>query len=265
MKLPIYKATSFNYIIPKGGHSKPWIVSVNVKGEVKPYVVKLYRSIDIEDRNKMTAEVLGCLLAKEFNLSTPEPAIIEFSKEFRKSLNVECSKILHSLDERAKFGMEYYPGTFLFAPQTSLEDAEKILPIDTLYAFDYFICNKDRNANKPNLLIKNQSAVLIDHEFALDINERTISRFKHEIWNQRYGHHLFYNLLKEADPAKKDNYFKDFEQYLGNLNINKFNDLFDQLVDLGFTNTKERLIKRYFWSVLSNPQRFIDILKASIL
>ncbi|MCD7898604.1 MAG: hypothetical protein LUH22_01630 [Bacteroides sp.] len=264
MKLPIYKATSFNYIIPKGGHSKLWIVSVNAKGKLKPFVVKLYQTTDIEDNNKMTAEVLGCLLAKEFNLTTSTPAIIEFTSEFRESLNVECSRILNSLDERSKFGTEYYPGTFLFAPQTNLEDAERILPIDTLYAFDYFICNKDRNSNKPNLLIKNQSAVLIDHEYALDINERTISRFKYDVWNQRFRHHLFYNLLKKADPAKKNNYFKDFEYHLEKLQINNYNSLFTQLKDLGFTNNKERLVKRYFWTVLSNPKKFTDILRASI-
>lgn len=68
MELPIYKAISFNRIIEKGGHSKPWIVSVNADGTLKPYVVKLYRTLDIEARNKMTAEIFGNLFVSQERL-----------------------------------------------------------------------------------------------------------------------------------------------------------------------------------------------------
>lgn len=49
---------SFNGIILEGGHSKPWVISVNAEGEPKPFVVKLYRTIDIDIRNKMAAETV---------------------------------------------------------------------------------------------------------------------------------------------------------------------------------------------------------------
>ena len=85
MKLPILKATSFNHIIKLGGHSKPWIVST----QEGSYVTKLYKTIDLEARNKMTAEVLGNLLAKEFDFNVPKAAIIEFDDNFRMSLGME--------------------------------------------------------------------------------------------------------------------------------------------------------------------------------
>ncbi|KAA6342312.1 hypothetical protein EZS27_009931 [termite gut metagenome] len=47
MSLPIYKAISFNAILDKGGHSKPWVVMVDLEGVPKPYVVKLYKTIVI--------------------------------------------------------------------------------------------------------------------------------------------------------------------------------------------------------------------------
>ncbi len=88
MRLPICNATSFNGVILKGGHSKPWVVSVKTANGLKPFVVKLYRTIDIEVRNKMAAEIFGCLFAKEFDLYTPESAIIEFTDEFRRKWHI---------------------------------------------------------------------------------------------------------------------------------------------------------------------------------
>ncbi len=256
---------SFNGIILKGGHSKPWVVSVNAEGEPKPFVVKLYRTIDIEARNKMAAEILGCLLAEEFDLLTPFPAIIEFTNEFRMSLGKEHEEILTLLDERDKFGTEYYEGAFLFAPQMmSLKETEKIISVDTLYAFDYFICNRDRTLKKPNLLIKNGEGILIDHEMALEIDEYTISNFIEGKWNEKYRYHLFYDLLKGADLLEKESFFNEFEFYLQSLRLNKYDGVFKQLNDLGFTNLHQGLIMKYFNTVLSNPQKFKEILRKSV-
>lgn len=264
MKLPIYKATSFNDIILKGGHSKPWVVSVNTKKGLKPFVVKLYRTIDITARNKMTAEIFGCLLAKEFDLPTPEPAIIEFSEEFRMTLSKKSEEILNLLDERAKFGTEYYEGSFLFAPQIPIDEANNIIPTDTLYAFDYFICNRDRTQNKPNLLIKEGQGILIDHEMALEINQQTFSNLNEGKWDNRYQYHLFHSALKNNTSTEKKDYFNEFEFYLQSLSINKYDEIFQQLKDLGFTDLKEDLIKEYFTLVIRNPRKFIAILKDSI-
>lgn len=264
MRLPIYNATSFNGVILKGGHSRPWVVSVKTANGTKPFVVKLYRTIDIEVRNKMTAEILGCLFAKEFDLYTPEPAIIEFTDEFRMTLSKESEEILSLLDERAKFGTEYYEGSFLFAPQTPFNDANQIIPIDTLYAFDYFICNRDRTLKKPNLLVKEGNGILIDHEMALEINDYTISNLKEGIWDKRYKYHLFFQLLKNSSSQQKENYFNEFEFYLQNLKINKFKEIFQQLKELGFSDLKEDLIQQYFSFAIENPSQFITILKDSI-
>lgn len=264
MRLPIYSATSFNGVILKGGHSKPWVVSVNTAKGLKPFVVKLYRTIDVEVRNKMLAEIFGCLFAKEFDLYTPEPAIIEFTDEFRMTLNKESEEILSLLDERVKFGTEYYEGSFLFAPQTPFADANQIISIDTLYAFDYFICNRDRTLKKPNLLVKDGNGVLIDHEMALEISEHTISNLKDGVWDDRYKYHLFYQLLKNSDKQQKEYYFNEFEFYLQDLKINKFSEIFQQLRELGFSDLKEDLLQTYFSFIIQNPYAIIKVLKNSI-
>lgn len=257
MKLPLLKATSFNHIIRLGGHSKPWIVSTK-EGN---YVTKLYKTIDLEARNKMTAEVLGNLLAKEFDLNVPEAAIIEFDDNFRMSLGMEEEEILSTLDERVKFGSLYLDESYLYSPLTDYN--EDIIAKDTLYAFDYFICNRDRTQLKPNLLIKNNEVILIDHEMALEINDDTLNNFNLNKWDSRYKYHLFYESLKSSTIEEKETYFTDFLFYLQELRWNKFDDILVQLQDLGFEVHKETL-KTYFNTICKNPDKFVKILKDSI-
>lgn len=258
MKLPILKATSFNHIIQLGGHSKPWIVST-LEGS---YVTKLYKTIDLEARNKMTAEVLGNLLAKEFDFNVPKAAIIEFDDNFRMSLGMEEEEILSTLDERSKFGSLYLNESYLYSPLTNYP-LEGLIAMDTLYAFDYFICNRDRTQLKPNLLIKDNEAILIDHEMALEINQDTTTNFNQDKWDSRYKYHLFYERLKSSTNEEKKYFFTDFLFYLQELRWNKFEDIFVQLQDLGFEPQKETL-KAYFNAVCQNPDKYVNILKKSI-
>lgn len=58
--------------------------------------------------------------------------------------------------------------------------------------------------------------------------------------------------------------FNEFEFYLQSLNINKYDEIFQQLKELGFTDLKENLIKEYLTLVIRNPKKFITILKDSI-
>lgn len=140
MSLPIYKAISFNAILDRGGHSKPWVVMVDLEGVPKPYVVKLYKTRDIEARNKMTAEVLGNVMAKEFGLEVPKAAIIDFTPQFSMQLNNECDQIITEMDVRPKFGSAFLEGSSLYNPQLERAYARDIINPGTLYAYDYFIC-----------------------------------------------------------------------------------------------------------------------------
>lgn len=259
MKLPHYKAVSFNDIIRLGGHSKPWIIST----EGETYVVKLYKTIDLEARNKMAAEVIGNLLAKEFDLQVPDAAIIEFDDSFRMSLKEEEEEILSLLDERCKFGSVYLTESYLYSVQIDYSNIEENIAPDTLYAFDYLICNRDRTLLKPNLLVTNNKIVLIDHEMALEINDQTLSNLQQSIWDKRYTHHLFYDRLKNSSEETKEHYFEEFAFYLQEIRWNKFNEIFAQLQDLGF-DPQAKKVKEYFKCVQQNTNKFINILKDSI-
>ncbi len=66
--LPIYEARNFIQVLEIGGHTKPWLVEVEIQGKLYPFVLKLYTSEQIESRNCVTAEVIGNILATMFDL-----------------------------------------------------------------------------------------------------------------------------------------------------------------------------------------------------
>lgn len=261
MSLPIYEAVSFQKILDKGGHSKPWVILVDMKGSPHPYVVKLYKTIDIEARNKMTAEVLGNLLAREFGLNVPDAAIINFSDEFRMHLNAECEELLSVLDDRPKFGTEFIEAAFLYNQGFTRKETQDVINPSTLYAFDYFICNRDRNLHKPNLLIKQGQSFLIDHEMALELDENTNRNFEQKQWDTRYQHHLFHHFISKH--KNKSNLFDEFLFYLESINFKKFESYFNQLEELGFNTNKENILS-YWQSVQKKSSIFAHILLSSI-
>jgi hypothetical protein len=261
MSLPVYEAIGFQQILDKGGHSKPWVVLVNMKGTPRPYVVKLYKTIDIEARNKMTAEVLGNVLASDFGLNAPQAAIINFSAQFRMQLNNECEEVLAEVDDRPKFGSEFIESAFLYNQGFSRRETIDLIDPPLLYAFDYFICNRDRNQHKPNLLVKNDQSYLIDHEMALEIDEITISNFNQKTWDERYRHHLFHPFITKY--REKSNLFDEFLLYLHNLNLRNLDSYFTQLEELGYSTRKE-LILEYWQSIQKNSSIFANILLSSI-
>lgn len=261
MSLPIYEAIGFQQILDKGGHSKPWVVLVSMKGSPRPYVVKLYKTRDIEARNKMTAEVLGNVLASDFGLSAPAAAIINFSDEFRMQLNAECEELLSELDDRPKFGTEFIESAFLYNQGFTRKETMDVINPALLYAFDYFICNRDRNLHKPNLLIKQEQAILIDHEMALEIDESSILNFDLQEWDTRYQHHLFYQFITKS--KNKSNLFDEFLLYLHDVNFRKLDSYFNQLESLGF-NTDRALILKYWQLIQKKSTIFANILESSI-
>jgi hypothetical protein len=204
---------------------------------------------------------LGNVLASDFGLYSPPAAIINFSDEFRMQLNSECEELLSDLDDRPKFGTEFIDASFLYNQGLSRKETLDLIDPPLLYAFDYFICNRDRNLHKPNLLIKQSQALLIDHEMALEIDRNTIENFNQEIWDSRYQHHLFYHFVSKYKD--KSNLFDEFLLYLHDVNFRKLDSYFNQLEALGFTTQRE-LILEYWQLVQKKSSIFADVLASSI-
>jgi hypothetical protein len=207
--LPIYKAIAFNKVMKLGGRTQPWSVLVETENGVQPYVVKMFRSDEVDVRDPVTKEVLGNLLARQFDLPVPEAALIEMDENFRMTIKDDEAQSVYELaDERIKFGTALIEGNYLFNPAFTKVQAARMVELDTLFAYDVFIRNRDRTALKPNLLVKGKSAFLIDHELGFEIDAQTATDFvQGNLNNTPYQHHSFLEISKKVRKCNKKRVF----------------------------------------------------------
>ena len=267
--LPIYQAISFNRVITKGGRTEPWVILVNAENSIKPYVVKIFKTDCINIRDSVANEVLGNILAKEFNLPVPNAALIDLSDDFINTIKDQnLLEILEDNDLRLKFGSELKDGFFNFDYTAyNLNDVRKIIDIDNVFAFDNLIRNRDRNGRlKPNILIKSNEAYLIDHELGFEeLSLDIIDGIKQYKLDRGFcAYHIFYTFLKQSPIRIKKEYFNEFEEYLRRLDVNILNPYFRQLSDVGFSTKNHSLITAYLTGMKQNSVRFAENLKLVI-
>lgn len=264
--LPVYKAISFDKIIKKGGRTLPWSVLVDTPQGIKPYVVKMFTAELVEKRNSVCNEVLGNVLAREFDLRVPNAALIEMEVDFEMTIKTDEAQEQYDLaDERIKFGTELIEGNYLFNMAFTKRQASKMIELDTLFAFDNMIRNRDRNSGKPNLLVKGDSAFLIDHELGFEIDVKTLEDYLNGTWEEAfYRYHIFYNYLKKSRKSQKVGYFEEFHEYLRTLNINMLNNYFQQLHKHGYNISFQPILNSYLYELKQNSSNFVNLLKKII-
>ena len=129
------------------------------------YVVKLRGSIDTGGVG-LAAELVASELARFLDLSVPEPAIVEVTEEFARSVPDEASREALRRSLGLNFGSRYLSGGYMTWPKGKLV-LPALRPVASeIIAFDAFIQNPDRTADRPNLLWKDEELVLFDHELA---------------------------------------------------------------------------------------------------
>ncbi len=263
--LKIYKAYKFIKVLEEGGHTKPWLIEILVEEKkTQAVILKLYTKEQLESKNSITAEVIGNVLAQEFDFLVPEAILIETTGNFYQSLpNEELKTIILGADDRLKFGSFYMENTSKLIPELPIELLEPNLSLETLYAFDNFIRNGDRGKAKTNMLIQNETSdiYLIDHEMALDINQDTIQMLEQGILKDMFTkYHFSFDFLKERENID----FYEFTEYFRSFKLEKLNPYFEQLKELGF-DTRENEIIQYFSYIQNNLYKFLEILKKSLL
>ncbi len=131
--LPIYKAVPPVKRIDRGGSTYPWIVHVQTEIGLQPYVVKLFTKKHIQQYNPVVKEVLANVLASEFDLSVPQPALIQFDDNFIRTLDPKMKEELKGKDERIKFGCRYIKGATTYSPTLNRKFFKKY-DIETIFA-----------------------------------------------------------------------------------------------------------------------------------
>lgn len=264
--LPIYQAiekVKTPEISLPGGSTKPWQIVVKTDNGPKSYVVKLFKTKDIEQIMSVSREVFGSVLASQLDLQCPSPALIEFGQEFLDRLNEEELYDLIDRDKRIKFGCEFIEGSNQFTPNISTGILERY-DIEDIYAFDNLISNVDRRVAKPNILLFNKEYYLIDHELSLPINYNNISHFRNGKSTFPFTEHIFYRTLKNRKKVNKEAMFETFQDRLRYFNPGVLIPYKNQLLDLEHPVGNFDDILMYLTEIKNNSPKFISILKQQV-
>jgi len=263
--LKILEAIQFNSVFTKGGRTEPWLIQVMVDGERKPYVVKLFTTDDVDHDNTVAREVFGSVLATEFELPVPQPPLVNFSRDFVRTLPEDIRKILYQRDDRLKFASAFCENTSLLLPELPSGQIKKIIPdAATIYAFDTLINNKDRGNYKTNILISNESDsyYIFDHERAFKNTVRLLADINSNQFSDTLERHVLHQYL--SNKKDKSDLFAQFHEILRTLNINKLDsyNIFLRKHNLGHNDIVH--IKSYLSTLKQKSGWFVNILLNSI-
>lgn len=148
------------------GRTRPSLMLCeNDDGERIEAVVKLYSGKE-STRKALICELMAALLARDLDLTVPEPFIVEIEQDFYRGIpEPELAGRFRS-SPGANFGSRYLGAGYTTWPQersipdSIVQDAAEII------AFDLMIQNPDRRKDRPNLLRKGDELVIFDHEMA---------------------------------------------------------------------------------------------------
>ncbi|MGB0930780.1 MAG: HipA family kinase [Chitinophagales bacterium] len=264
--LPVYKATAIDQEALLGGSTRPCLMTVmDDKGDIAgSYVVKIFKHYNTEQYNPTNKELYGNVLAKEFDLNTPKPALIQVNNSLISQLKKSDRYKNWDIISGTYFGCELVENTLDFN-QKALQKSEQ-WEIENVFAFDVLIRNVDRRVSKPNMFFKDGSIILIDHELSLNIDRSFDSYLQIEnawrfITNEhRDARHLFLDYLKKQNK-KEEVTFNDFLELLRTLNLRQLDEVANQLEDLGLYPIDYVPIKAYLREVKQNPHAFAKLLK----
>lgn len=242
-----------------GGTTRPWLLNGLVDEQPEPYVVKLFTAHDIGQVNYVAKEVMGSLLADEFDLPTPDIAFFDLSDLNPDLLFDDQATQWAQADPKWKFASRSLHPAEELSPNMGrryLKDFEVV----TIFSFDMLIWNLDRNDRKPNALLKDGSVWLIDHERAFP---NGLNPAEQGYLPGFYKEHLFYDDARYF--FKKDGTSLDtFAYYLTALNIRPLEAALNQLEDAGFLVEDEWRWIHYLQTLARQPKPFIDVIQNAL-
>lgn len=202
--VPLLQAVALGRV-KEAGRSRPIAINCSRVGDLSivEYIVKLYGDLDF-GKHSLARELLGSLLASYFNLTTPEPAIIDISRNLAE--NEDDPDIAHKLVQSLgyNFGSKTIE-TGAFSPVSSLSD-EALPQAVSIICFDSLIMNSDRRPEKPNMFETREGYIVFDHELAFPYsNPQTMLGGVPNPWElsgtnaTTIRNHFFYKDLSESD------------------------------------------------------------------
>ena len=260
--LPIYPALYFVETLKGGTH--PWAVAVQgASGKPEKYVVKPFRVSPHRHYAPAAGEILGAVLAAEFDLPRPEPALIEFTPDFLATLAVPQLQQLKGAESNIYYGCQLLEGAFSYSPARAKKTLAQY-DAGSIYAFDNLICNADRRPIKPNLLLFEDDAYVIDHELACFIPEKTFAQLQKGRWEHNYKGHLFYAALRNPKLFAVEEGFIGFTDSLRRLNPAVLLPYLDQLAEHHLPVRDFDRFMGYLYYQKAHSHQFAALLRATL-
>jgi hypothetical protein len=261
--LPVYKAIALEQAAMAGGTTHPCLVqAIDESGRlVSPQVVKPF---SIQHREAILAEVIGNVLAQEFDLSVPPAALVELDIEFTASLKEYPPYQHKSIASGHYFGTEYLPGGSDYLSHIHFPRLRKDI-MEKIFAFDVLIRNHDRRIGKPNFFIYRGEPVLIDHEVSLNISgtfDQLVDKGQWAMMRERP--HVFAGLLqKNSKKARPD--FGEFFQYLRTLKPQILFSYAEQLAQHDYDTVRIGDVVNYLNAVKAQEAKFLSLLRTLLV
>lgn len=205
-------------------------------------------------------------MAQQFDLETPDIALINFTQGFIQSLAPEQRTFLNSRDPRIKFASRLIEPPYQnYSPALQTQHFESF-DIGSIYAFDNMILNVDRREEKPNMLFKNGRVLLIDHELTLAATSNAQQAVENNAsWTHNYQRHLFHPVIRNMEAVDKTHCFDTFTEYLQNISdFNKLDFLVEKLDEFDHPVGSFFHIKSYLRTLKQNSSRFISLLNDTV-
>ncbi len=246
-----------------GGTTFPCLLSVSDEAGniLTPHVVKIFQQNHLAATCK---EVFANILAQEFDLCVPPPALIKVDIRLLNDLRKIHPYRTRSLEPGYYFGTELLKDTLNYSP--TLESKVKTWRPEIIFAFDVLIRNSDRRLTKPNFFLVEGEPILIDHELSLKIT-KPFRNYKVSEWGylipseepQNSGH-VFFTYLQQKE-AKGQLDFGLFFDYLRVLDPNILMKYDAQLVEFECYDNNIADIVNYLAEIKQYPDKFYALLK----
>lgn len=175
--------------------------------------------------NGLFCELFGNILAREFGITTPAPALVVLEDDFVEQANMALVNDGIRLIPGLAVGCEYLPPFLPISPQANLKQ-DQFEQAVAIYAYDLLVQNPDRNRQKPNCALYKDNVIAFDFELCFSFLLPIIGSA--EDWQvSKHGickEHFFRLLIKDRKPD-----WAPFLSRLERLHIDRLRVIIDNL------------------------------------